>query len=144
MENGDDMSDATRGRESVQRSPEPRRTRNLFAAILFLLAALWGVEQAIAPYNGALYLVFALLMASAASGWMAFDAQLRSYSTPRVVYLIVFLTWPIALPPYFIYALGWRGVAWSALCAVGLLFAVFACFYVTFLTAWMLGYSFAQ
>jgi hypothetical protein len=71
--------------------------RWLFVAGLYSLSALWGVVQSLST-NSALYMLSSLMFALLATGWCVVDARRRNRPLLSVVQMIMFLTWPLAVP----------------------------------------------
>jgi hypothetical protein len=121
-----------------QTRSDTRALRNRFVSVLYVMVALWGVVQMF-PDLGFVQFAVALLLACVATTCLALDARLRGYFVPNVVYFLVLVTWPVALPVYLIYALGWRGVGWSLLHACCLYALLMVSVMITFIVLFALG-----
>ena len=97
-----------------------RRMRRACGVALYVLAAVLGVCHA-RPDPEGFTLIVSLALASAAVGWMTFDARGRGHAFPSGTQFAAFLTWPLAALACLVKARGWvRGVGLWALHAAGL------------------------
>jgi len=124
---------------STLRSSSIWNMRNGFALLLYVAVAIWGIVQYVAAGNGIVLLCYNIIVASIATTWFALDASGRHRFIPDIVYYLVFIAWPVALPIYLIYVLGWRGLGWTLLHTFGLLVAYSIGFYAAFMVLSALG-----
>ena len=99
-----------------------------FVALL-VLAAVSGVRLATLPETadndpGALLLGAATAFTCAI--WCWFDARVLGRRAPPVLLAMVFLALPIALPIYFLWSRGWRGILFGLGFAAVFLVVVYA------------------
>ena len=91
----------------------PRGRRRVAFVALLVLAAVSGVRLATLPESsdndpGALLLAVATALICAI--WCSLDARVVGKRAPPVLLAFVFLVLPIALPIYFLWSRGWRGI----------------------------------
>jgi hypothetical protein len=101
--------------------------RWIFVAQLYFGFAAWGSIQVFSE-NAMISMLFALLIASAATMWVAFDTRHRQSPLPHAVLFLIFLTWVIALPLYLIWTRRIRGLGWAALHFIGLFLTLYLSF----------------
>jgi hypothetical protein len=98
--------------------------RWIFVVQLYLACLIWGVVQ-VFTQNGSAYLGFSILNATLVATWVVIDARRREIRIHKIVLVILFLFWPIAVPIYLIMSRGLRGLGWAFLHAFGLLAATY-------------------
>ncbi len=122
-------ADPTLPTQSVTRTERLRRW-SVYA--LYGLAAFWGLIQVILPSSGSAYVLTAIAVASAATAWAANDAKIHERGVPSIVWLLFFLTWPLATLMYLIWTRGIPGVGYWVVNVVGLVIVMMLLFYPTF------------
>jgi len=108
-----------------------RRFRLGFLFITYALVALQGARTAVVPESGLSDLAIGLLIAIAVTKACAMDSRLIGKPLPRTARWVMFLLWPLAVPPYLVWSRGWVGLAFTALH----FFALLATFLVAFAVA---------
>ena len=104
----------------------------LSISCLYAFTGLWGIVQVVNPYNTALYLLFAVAIVFSATTWAVIDARRAGRPLLHIIQLLMFLTWPIALPAYLIWSRHLRGCCLALFHAVALTIinmSVFLCHY---------------
>jgi hypothetical protein len=96
-----------------------RDSRRFMILALYVVVAVGGIARVANPSSWILVL-YALLLATIATEWCVLDAYQRGRPIVSVVQMIMFFTWPLAVPVYLIVSRGWRGVAYAVLHAIGL------------------------
>ena len=114
-----------------------RKLRGIVLLNFYLLAAANGATQAFQPRGGMVGVVFAIMAASLATYGCVVDARIIGRPIVQSVHWIMFFTWPLAVPIYFIYSRRLRGVVLLILHGVGLVAVSNAAFYL----AWYLAYG---
>ena len=94
--------------------------RRSIGVSLYVLAAAWGISQALSPTNGLLYLLLCAAIASAMTGWCVVDSRILGRPLLPVLQMITFCTWPVAVPIYLVWSRRLRGLGLAVLHAVGL------------------------
>ena len=74
----------------------PRLIRRCCVILLYVLAAFWGVAQIVSSANGLIYILSALLFATAATYAAIEDSRLLRIQFVRILQVLFFFTWPIA------------------------------------------------
>ena len=98
------------------------KLRRQLVITLYVSCLVGGVVQVMAPdVVGGLYYLFAIAMAGCAAWWAVSDARDRGKPILHILQLLVFLSWPIAVPIYLIKTRGFRGLGLSVAHAVGLI-----------------------
>jgi hypothetical protein len=104
-----------------QRATRPRYDiRRYLVFEIYVMCVLWGITQSLSS-NGALGYLGSILLAVLTTGWCIIDARHRGRPMLSIVQMIVFFSWPIAVPIYLIASRGRRGLAIAAIHAIGML-----------------------
>ncbi|HEX6811267.1 MAG TPA: hypothetical protein VF384_06570, partial [Planctomycetota bacterium] len=107
--------------------------RRVTFGVLLVLAGVCGVRMATLPESadnspGALLVAAATSLTCAI--WCAFDARVLGKRAPPVLLAMVFLVLPIALPIYFLWSRGLRGILFGIAFAAVFLCAMYAAGFV--------------
>lgn len=87
---------------------------------LYVASFTIGVVGAITANHDGLVFLLELLVGSGAAWWVVLDARERGNPILHILQLILFLTWPIAVPLYLMTSRGFRGLYLSVAHFVGL------------------------
>jgi len=99
-------------------------THRMLLVGIYACAAFWGAVQVLSS-NTLVILLGSVLFALLVTGWCVVDARKLGKPMLPVVQMIMFFTWPIAVPIYLIWTRGFRGLGYTLLHAAGL-YAVMA------------------
>jgi hypothetical protein len=110
--------------ESVAAVPPYARWSRNCLLTLYGLFAMWGGIQVAFPDSDAMYALFALMAALAATFWARLDALARSRPIAPILQMLYFLLWPVGALVYLIARSGWRGLGQGLMHAVGLLVTI--------------------
>jgi hypothetical protein len=121
--------------EPITAAPEPvpRGRRRIAFGALLVLAAVAGVRLATLPETadeGPGKLLLAMATALTCAIWCSLDARVLGKRVPPVLLAMVFLVLPIALPIYFLWSRGWRGILFGIAFAAVFLCAMYAAGFV--------------
>ena len=100
---------------------------------LMVLAAVSGVRLATLPEtsdNRAGDLLLAAATTLTCAIWCSLDARVLGKRAPSVLLAMVFLALPIALPIYFLWSRGWRGIPFGIAFVVVFLGVLYAAGFV--------------
>lgn len=109
-----------------------RRMRLWSALLLYGIVSAWGALQVVSPGSAAAYILSALLIASTATTWAVYDAQVREFYVPGIVWKLYFVTWPFASFLYLIWTRGVAGLGYWLVNAMGMVFTVCVTLYLAF------------
>jgi hypothetical protein len=87
---------------------------------IYVMCVLWGITQSLSS-NGALGLLGSILFAVLTTGWCVVDSRSRGRPMLSIVQMIVFFSWPVAVPIYLVASRGGRGLAIAAVHAIAML-----------------------
>ena len=108
----------------------PNDLRWLIVVAIYGLSALWGVVQALNS-NGLAAFLGSLLFALLTTGWCIADSRRRGRPLLSVLQMIMFFTWPVAVPIYLIASRGLRGVGYIFLHSLGMVLTMWISFLAT-------------
>ena len=95
-----------------------RDHRRLIVVALYFLAAFWGFVQVLST-NALVYVLCSLLFATLATSWCVHDAWRRDRPMLPIVQVVIFFTWPVAVPIFLILSRRAGGVVSAWPCCTG-------------------------
>ncbi|MEX1042722.1 MAG: hypothetical protein WDZ51_18955 [Pirellulaceae bacterium] len=126
---------------TIIESPNGSRISQRRNAILALygLSAFWGVTQVVAPENPSFYAFSTLAFATLATMWFWLDRRILARPHLSILFLLFFLTWPIASFIHLLATRGLRGFGYWLIHALGLSATMSTMFILTMLLLFWLG-----
>jgi hypothetical protein len=100
---------------------------------LYAFFGLSGVLQVIAPNNAIVLYLNTIAIAFSATMWAVVDARRAQRPLLHIVQVLMFFSWPAAVPIYLIWSRRWRGFGLALLHAVALIFTASLFYYATML-----------
>ncbi|MEE8450726.1 MAG: hypothetical protein V3R99_02395 [Thermoguttaceae bacterium] len=112
------------------------KLRRLLLVSLYVFFGASAICQALSPRSLLLAFVFPVAIASTVTFWCVVDSRILGRPMLRVLQMLTFFTWPIAVPLYLVWSRRLRGVGLVFLHALGLMATLFIVFYVTIVLAY--------
>jgi hypothetical protein len=106
--------------------------------MLYILAGLNGISQAVGSQNGLVFFLNIILCSSACTLWAMIDTRLAGKCMLRIKQEVFFFSWPVATLVYLIKTRKWYGLGLWLLNVLALYATLFLTFYSTwFLIGWV-------
>jgi len=107
-----------------------RRDRLFYIVVIYAIEVLWGINGSLG-LNGQKHALFALGFGLAATRFCALQARLHGSPLPWSSHWLIFFSFPVSVPLYYLWSNGLRRVPWSLLAILSVLVAGAAAFVAT-------------